>query len=249
MTFVLVPGAWLGAWCWGEVGALLREAGRDAIALSLTGVGERAHLLTPEIGLKAHVSDVVTLLRGRDLSNVVLVGHSYGGTVITAAADEIPERVGWLVYLDGAVPRDGESNDDVVGADMAVHLRDSALRVGDGWCVPPPSVSDWGLPAGVREWVEGRVTAHPLRCFAEPVRLRSPAATALKRAYLRSSQQSPLYGRLMERARQAGWRCKDLPGGHYPMLTTPRAVASALLELVENAQSETQSGKRDNELH
>jgi pimeloyl-ACP methyl ester carboxylesterase len=115
MTFVLVPGAWLGAWCWDEVVALLREAGRDAIALSLSGLAERAHLLTPEIGLKAHVSDVVTLLRDRDISDAVLVGHSYGGTVITAAADEVPERVRWLAYLDAAVPRDGESNDDVVG--------------------------------------------------------------------------------------------------------------------------------------
>lgn len=249
MTFVLVAGAWLGAWCWGDVAALLRAAGHDAIALSLTGVGERAHLLTPEVGLDAHVADVVAQLRNRDLSNVVLVGHSYGGTVITAAADEVPERICCLVYLDGGVPRDGESNDDVVGADMAARLRDSALRAGDGWRVPPPSVADWDLPANLCEWVERRLTPHPLRSLTEPVRLRSPAAAALKRVYLRSSEPSPLYGRLMERARLAGWRCKDLPGGHYAMLTAPRAVASALIELTEDSGvGDMEGGKCDDDL-
>jgi pimeloyl-ACP methyl ester carboxylesterase len=243
MTFVLVPGAWLGAWCWEEVVALLRAAGRDAIGLTLTGLGERAHLLTPEVGLAAHVSDVVTLLRRRDISDAVLVGHSYGGTVITAAADQVPERVRWLVYLDGAVPRDGESNDDVVGADIAARLRDSALRAGDRRDVPPPSVSDWELPADRCAAVARRLTPHPLRCFAEPVRLRSPLATTLGRAYLRSSQQSRLYGGLMDRARAAGWWCKDLPGGHYPMLTAPRAVAMALLELPENARDDRREAR------
>jgi pimeloyl-ACP methyl ester carboxylesterase len=244
MTFVLVPGAWLGAWCWDEVVALLRAARRDAIALTLAGLGERAHLLTPEIGLEAHVSDVVTLLRERDISDAVLVGHSYGGTVITAAADQVPERVRWLAYLDGAVPRDGESNDDVVGADIAARLRDSALRAGDRCYVPPPSVSDWELPADRHAWVASRLTPHPLRSFAEPVRLRSPAATTLRRAYLRSSPQSPLYGGLMDRARGAGWWCKDLPGGHYPMLTAPRAVASALLELAEDTRRDTREAEQ-----
>jgi pimeloyl-ACP methyl ester carboxylesterase len=234
MTFVLVPGAWLGAWCWDEVVALLHAAGREAIALTLTGLGERAHLLTPEVGLRAHVSDVVTLLRERDIRDAVLVGHSYGGTVITAAADEVPERVRWLAYLDGSVPRDGESNDDVVGPDIAARLRDSARSAGDRHFVPPPSVSDWGLPGNLCEWVASRLTPHPLRSFAEPVRLRSPVAMTLRRACLRSSRQSPLYGGLMDRARAAGWWCKDMPGDHYPMLTAPQAVASALLELAEN---------------
>jgi pimeloyl-ACP methyl ester carboxylesterase len=249
MTFVLVPGAWLGAWCWDDVVALLREAGQDAIGMTLTGIGERAHLLTPEIGLRAHVSDVVTLLRDLDLSNVVLVGHSYGGTVNTAAADEVPERVRWLVYLDGAVPLDGESNDDVIGADKSARLRENAVRVGDAWCVPPPSVADWGLPAHLRDLVERRLTPHPLRSLAEPIRLRSPAAVALKRAYLRSSQKSRLYGLLMDRARRAGWWCKDLPGGHYPMLTMPRAVGSALLELTEAASGDAGDGKHDDNFH
>jgi pimeloyl-ACP methyl ester carboxylesterase len=231
MTFVLVPGAWLGAWCWSDVVELLAAAGQDAIALSLAGLGERAHLLTPEVGLETHVTEVVALLNERNLLNVVLVGHSYGGTVITAAAEVVPQRIEWLVYLDGSVPQDGESNDNVVGREMASRLHQDALRAGDDWRLPPPSVSDWELPADVRELVQTQLRPHPLRSLTEPVRLRSPVAAALKRAYLRSSQRSALYGSLMDRARKAGWWCEDLCGGHYAMLTAPRAVAAALLQL------------------
>src|SRR5262249_14699329 len=135
MTFVLVAGAWLGAWCWRDVVAELRAAGREAVALALTGLGETAHLLRPDIGLETHVADVVGLLRERALCDVVLVGHSYGGTVITAAAEKLPRQLRCLVYLDAAVPLDGESNDDVVGPEIAMVLHEAARVSGEGWLV------------------------------------------------------------------------------------------------------------------
>jgi pimeloyl-ACP methyl ester carboxylesterase len=230
-TFVLVPGAWLGGWCWRDVAALLRVPDHTIIAATLTGLGERAHLLCPQIGLHTHVQDVVGLLRYRDLRSVILVGHSYGGTVITAVAEQVPERIGCLVYLDASVPRDGESNNDVIGPEMAEQLRSAAASDGDGWRVPPAHYVVSRLPDAIRPWVEKRLTPHPLRCFDEPIQLRSEAAAALKRAFIRTSPQSALYERLVNRAREAGWHCRELHGGHYAMLTEPQAVAAALAEL------------------
>lgn len=230
-TFVFVPGAWLGGWCWRDVAAPLQAAGHAVISATLTGLGERAHLLNPQIGLYTHVADIVGLLHWRDLSGVILVGHSYGGTVITAVAEQVPDRIRRLVYLDASVPRDGESNDDVIGPEMAAQLRSDAQAGGEGWRVPPAQYVLTGLADAIRVWVEERLTPHPLRSFAEPVQLRSRGAAALPRAFIRTSMQSNLYGRLIDQAREAGWYHRELTGGHYPMLREPQAVAAALGEL------------------
>jgi pimeloyl-ACP methyl ester carboxylesterase len=230
-TFLLVPGAWLGGWCWRDVAAPLAAAGHSVIAATLTGLGERVHLLSPQVGLRTHVDDIVGLLHYRDLNGVILVGHSYGGTVITAVAEQAADRIRQLVYLDASVPRDGESNDDVIGPKMAAQLRSGAQSAGEGWRVPPAQYVLTGLSDAMRVRVEERLTPHPLRSFAEPVQLRSRAAAALPRAFIRTSMQSDLYGRLIDRAREAGWYCRELTGGHYAMLREPQAVASALSEL------------------
>jgi pimeloyl-ACP methyl ester carboxylesterase len=231
-VFLLVPGAWLGGWCWRDVTGHLQAGGHAVTAATLTGLGERAHLLRPEIGLDTHVADIVGLLHHQDLKGVTLVGHSYGGTVITAAAELVPDRIGRLVYLDAAVPRDGESNNDVVGPELAADLREVAKSAGEGWRVPPPAPSiGSGLPDSLRSWIEERLTPHPLRSFDQPVHLRSPVAAALPRAFIRTSRQSALYAGLMERAQKGGWICRDLEGGHYPMFSEPRRVAWALAEL------------------
>jgi pimeloyl-ACP methyl ester carboxylesterase len=203
-TFLFVPGAWLGGWCWRDVATPLRAAGHLVIDATLTGLGERAHLLNPQIGLQTHVADIVGLLHYRDLNGVSLVGHSYGGIVITAVAEWAPERIRRLVYLDASVPRDGESNDDVVGAEMAARLRSDAQSRGEGWRVPPAEYVLTGLTDAMRVWVEERLTPHPLRSFAEPVQLRSQAAAALPRAFIRTLWQtyrpSPQRGLVLPRA-------------------------------------------------
>jgi pimeloyl-ACP methyl ester carboxylesterase len=230
-TFLFVPGAWLGGWCWLDVATPLRAAGHTVICATLTGLGERAHLLTPQIGLHTHIEDIAALLHYRDLNDVILIGHSYAGTVITAVAEQMPDRIRRLVYLDASVPQDGESNDDVIGPEMAAQLRSDAQLRGEGWRVPPAEYVLRGLADEIRVWVKARLTPHPLHCFTEPVQLRSPAAAALPRAFIRTSPQSDLYGRLVARAREAGWYCRELTGGHYPMLREPQLVASALTML------------------
>jgi pimeloyl-ACP methyl ester carboxylesterase len=232
-TFLLVPGAWLGGWCWRHVAPDLRADGHSVIAATLTGLGERAHLLSPDIDLDTHISDIVALFEYRDLHDVILVGHSYGGTVITAVAERVADRIRRLVYLDASVPRDGESNDDVIGPTMAAQLRASAMTEGDGWKVPPaPYVLQRLSEHPLREWVAASLKPHPLRAFAQPVRLNSPQAAALPRGFIQTTR-SDLYRGLMARAREAGWRCREIGGGHYAMITEPKAVAAALNELSE----------------
>jgi pimeloyl-ACP methyl ester carboxylesterase len=229
--FIFVAGAWLGGWCWRDVASPLQAAGHTVIAATLSGLGERAHLLSRQIGLRTHVSDVVELLRYRDLRGVTLIGHSYGGTVITAAAEQVPERIGRLVYLDASIPRDGESNNDVIGPRQTAQLRAWAETDGEGWRVPPAPYVLENLSDVARQWVAERLTPHPLRPFEEAVQLRSPAAASLPRSFLQTSLQSGLYRGLMARARAAGWHCRELKGGHYPMFREPQLVAAALSEL------------------
>jgi pimeloyl-ACP methyl ester carboxylesterase len=230
-TFLFVPGAWLGGWCWRDVAGDLRAAGHTVITPTLTGFGERAHLLSRDVGLQTHVADIASMLRYCDLSRVILVGHSHGGTVITAYAEHVPDLLCGLDYLNASVPREGKSNNDVIGPKMTADLRSAAEGAGEGWRVPPAAYVVAHLAETIRHRVEARLTPHPLRAFEEKVQLRSNEAAALPRAFIRTSLQSALYEVPIDRARAAGWYCRDLKGGHYAMLTEPHAVASALIGL------------------
>jgi pimeloyl-ACP methyl ester carboxylesterase len=130
-TFVLVHGGWFGGWCWQKVIPFLEEAGHEVYAPTLTGLAERASELSPEVGLDTHIQDIVDLLEEKNLHGVILVGHSYGGMVITGVVDQVPERIAHLVYFDTFVPRDGESIADVAPIPIYV-LRKQAQAHGDG---------------------------------------------------------------------------------------------------------------------
>jgi pimeloyl-ACP methyl ester carboxylesterase len=230
-TFVLVPGAWLGAWCWRDVVAILHRRGHGAVPVTLPGLAERAHLLTAEIGLDAHARDVSGFLHRGDFRDVVLVGHSYGGAVITAVAELVPDRLRCLVFLDASTPGHGESTSDTLPEALAEHIRRIAREHGDGWLLPPPVMDDVTPDENMRRWIETQVSAHPLRCLEQPVRCRSPASTLLPRAFLRTSGPDSHYQPVLERARSTGWYCRELAGGHYAMFTMPHVVADALIDV------------------
>src|SRR5947208_4541944 len=135
-TFVLVHGAWFGSWCWQKIIPFLEAAGHEVYAPTLTGLAERASELSPEVGLDTHIQDIVGELVEKNLHGVILVGHSYGGMVITGVVDAVPERIAHLVYLDTFVPRDGESMAGVVSL-LRYVLRKQARAHGDGCNVDP----------------------------------------------------------------------------------------------------------------
>jgi pimeloyl-ACP methyl ester carboxylesterase len=231
-TFVLVHGAWHGGWCWKKLRPLLRSAGHRVFSPSLTGLGERSHLLSPEIDLETHIRDVIAVIEYEDLDNVVLVGHSYGGMVITGVADRIGARLAQQVYLDAFVPNDGESLNDMVDGFMQFSMRE------DGWRVAPPCpVQAWGLTDEADiAWAQARIGDHPLRCFTQPLRLAGQARTPSRGAFVQTGDYSGWPPGLIwiERAEQRGLehRTLDFSAGHDAMITQPRELAEILLDLV-----------------
>jgi pimeloyl-ACP methyl ester carboxylesterase len=229
--FVLVHGAWHGGWCWSRVAPLLRGAGHQVYAPTLTGLGEGADPPTPAVGLDTHVRDVLELLASQDLAEVVLVGHSYAGMVITAVADRVAERLAHLVYLDAFVPEDGQCVLDLVTPERAELFREQARTMGDGWLVPALPLEAWGVtdPTDV-QWATRRILPQPLGTLEQPLRLSGGSAASLPRTYISTDHLT--FQRFAERARtEHGWRTRHLATGHDAMITRPRELAALLLEI------------------
>jgi pimeloyl-ACP methyl ester carboxylesterase len=241
-TFVLVHGGWHGGWCWQKVIPLLEAAGHQVYAPTLTGLAERASELSPDVGLDTHIQDIVGLLVDKDLHGVVLVGHSYGGMVITGVVDAVPERIAHLVYLDTFVPRDGESMVDV--SSIVKYLVRKQVQA-DGWRVDPPKERSLGVTTEPdRSWVRSRLTPQPLKTLEQPLQLKNPAIVSTKpRTYIECTSGG-FFFLLMQRIvahllapralppTEAGWRLRKLPTGHDAMITMPRELADLLLEVV-----------------
>jgi len=222
-TFVLVHGAWHGGWCWRFVRPLLK--GHEVFAPSLTGLGERKHLARSNIDLDTHTEDVVSLLEMEDLRDVILVGHSYGGMVITGAADRAHARIRRLVYLDAFVPENGKCALDYVVPERAARMREEGERTGT---VTPPPVSLWGLtrPEHI-DFVKPREAPHPYRTMAQPIRL---GGFKLPRTFVYCS--SPATGSFDQFAAKyrsdPAWQFFELETGHDAMILMPERVAEIL---------------------
>jgi pimeloyl-ACP methyl ester carboxylesterase len=234
-TFVLVHGAWHGAWCWARVMAALRAAGHDAHAVTLTGVGERAHLVSRDITLDLHVTDVVNLIQCEELRDVVLVGHSYGGLPITGAADRLlardPALLRHLVYIDAVVPHPGESWSSHHAPELvAQRLADSAAH--PQGALPPPDAALYGLTGADCDWVNRRQTPHPFGQYREPLHFDATRLATLPRTFIDCiSPAWPSIAPMRQRVRtQPGWRVRELATGHDAMVSAPGPLARLLLE-------------------
>lgn len=232
--YVLVHGGGHAGWCYQRVARLLRSAGHEVYTPTLTGLSERSHLLSPEIDLDTHITDVVAVLHYEDLHDVILVGHSYGGMVITGIADRASDRIGRLVYLDAANPVNGQSLLDV--APMIGMVRPEGMVVDGVELVLLPS-AEAGLFYGVTDpadvaWMAERLTGHPWKCFEQPLELTDEDALwAIPQYHISCTSTLPTRDpELTGKARAAG-RLWDIDTGHDLMITEPEAVTDALLQV------------------
>jgi pimeloyl-ACP methyl ester carboxylesterase len=233
-TFVLVHGAWRGSWLWKRVRPALQAAGHEVFTPTLTGVGERSHLLAPEVGLETHIGDVENLIRWEELTDVVLCGHSYAGCVVTGAADRLADRLRALVYLDAFVPEDGQSLLDLLPAEQRAQTVASAI---DGWRVPPIPAAVFNVNADDREWVDAQCTVQPLASFEQPVSLSGQVDRLEHVVYVLATgfREGSPFPQFFERAKAKGWRTATVAAGHDVMLDAPGEVARILFEASESA--------------
>jgi pimeloyl-ACP methyl ester carboxylesterase len=228
-TFLVAHGAWSAGWAWKKMRPLLHQSGHVLFAPTYTGIGERVHLASPEVGLDTHIADILGVLHFEDLRSVFLIGHSYGGMVATAVADRAPERLVRLIYLDAFVPRDGESLFDLHPAEIREEMREAVRTVGGGWRIPPVP-----LPPDTSEedvaWVMPRRVMQPVKTFEQRLSL-SGAGWRVPRTYIYCTRPGPgdIFRPFAERARiEPGWQYLEINSTHSPHVTAPDALAALL---------------------
>jgi len=226
-TFVLVHGAWHGGWCWRRVAPLLRAEGHEVFAPTLTGLGERAHLARPETDLNTHITDVTALMEMEDLRDVTLVGHSYGGFVITGVADRAASRLASLVYLDAFVPENGKSLADYVPESG----RAGFVASGETNGFPSFPLARFGVTdANDVAWAQRHIVNQPFRTFTQKLILANPPPK-LPRSFIACTEPSmgtfdPWYAALRN---NPAWRFHEIKTGHDAMITESRQLAGLLL--------------------
>lgn len=230
-TFVLVHGSFGGGWVWQHVTPHLRAAEHAVYIPRLTGVSDRSHLLDCGVDLSTHITDVADLLFYEDISDVVLVGHSYAGMVITGVAAEAPERLKQVVYLDAYAPKEGQTEVDLWPDEWQETIHGGA-EAGNGLREPPSPATLGVTDPEMADWMKARMTPQPLATYTEPVPGGSAKSAALPRAYVHCTEGpiTHVFAPFAEAARADGWPVYELATGHAAMLTAPREMAEILLE-------------------
>jgi pimeloyl-ACP methyl ester carboxylesterase len=232
-TFVLLHGAFHGAWCWARVTPLLRGAGHAVFTPTQTGLGDRAHLLSAAITLETFVDDLVAVLETEELTDAILVGHSFGGNAITGAAHRVPGRVRHLVYLDAVFPRSGLAPLDASVPEIAAQRRAAAADTGFV-SIAPPAPSAFGVPDGPdADWLRRRMTPQPYGSMNTPITFDGAPDAGRPATYVACTD--PVYAplaRARDQARaQPGWAWREIATGHDCMVTAPRETADLLMEI------------------
>jgi pimeloyl-ACP methyl ester carboxylesterase len=226
--FLLVHGGMVGGWCWKKVRHCLEGKGHVVWTPTLTGLGERKHLSHPGVDLELHINDIVNMISYEDLSDIILVGHSYGGMVITGVADRVPQKINRLIYLDALIPQNGESMFDIVDPKIISYLTNAAQAEGDGWQVPPPPPQSYNFddPEDTK-WVTSKSTPHPLKSFEQRLSLQN-SPKAFPKHYIKCLRDHSLDS-MLERAKNMGFTCSLIDSGHFPMITEPEKLCTLLI--------------------
>jgi pimeloyl-ACP methyl ester carboxylesterase len=231
-AFVLVHGAWHGAWCWRRITPLLEAAGHRSIATSCRGVGERADELTPEIGLDTYVSDVIAVIESAGLSDVVLVGHSHGGWIVAGVADRIPERIAKFVFLDANLVGAGSSQFSTLAPELLAARRAAARLSPGGLSMPPPPASAFGITNEADiAWVDSQLTPQPLKTYEDALQLEHPLGNGLPRTYIACVEPpfSAVATAHQWAKAQPDWHYLEIATGHDAMVIAPELLAATLL--------------------
>ena len=227
-TFVLVHGSWAGSVVWRELAPRLRKAGHEVYAPTLTGIGARKHLLNREIDLDTHIQDVIGVIDDADLSDIVLVGNSYGGMVISGVAERVPEKVASLVYLDAFVPENGQSLFSLLPPEA--HL---ATVPGEDWLVSPPTSAVFGLkrPEVIALW-EAKSAPHPLATLTQPPKLTGGIGRVRQKMYILGTDPAR-FTRFYDKAKSnPGWTVQTLPCTTLMQLEMPDELTAILLRAI-----------------
>ena len=238
-NFVLVHGAWHGGWCWQRVTAALQAQGHRVHAVTLTGLGERAHLLSPAITLDTHIDDVISAIEVEELHDVILAVHSYAGMIGTAVADRLSKHLKHLVYVDAVIPKPGESWSSTQSAAVQ-QQRLSAAQASTRFSFPPPDPEVFGLNGEDHAWVKRRQTPHPGNTYQAPLDFDIKRVAAIPRTFINCTQ--PALGTIEpSRLRvkdpkfwDGAWlpnsKIVELKTGHDPMISEPAALTKILLD-------------------
>ena len=229
-TFVLLHGGWHGGWCWRKVAERLRHAGHEVFTPTFTGMGEREHIWTPEVGLSTHVQDVLNVIRFEQLGRIILVGHSYGGTIMTLLADRMAQAIDALVYVDAIIPEDGVSGWDGFPEQRKADMLAGAKTLG-GQRVPPPDPSVWGVTeAEDVAWLRACCSPHPLKTMHDVPQLGQAWQSVRTKHYiLAGAQANPRFQAYYDSVQsQPNWTTEVIVGSHDLMVTHPHELSMAL---------------------
>ena len=235
-TFVLVHGTWGGGWMWRTVADSLRAHGHTVYTPTLTGLGEREHLVSRQTNLDTHIQDIAGVIACEQLVDVVLVGTSYAGLVISGVADRMPEAIGALIYLNSALPQNGKCMMDTVPAERRATVQKLADEQGKGYLIPSSLVLDTGIEnEQARDAFLKRMSSHPLPSLLQPISLTGRYTEVALKAYVLATKKiSHHFQDYYDWAKQQpGWTAHTIASHHYPMATMPEATAALLMQIAE----------------
>lgn len=228
-TFVLVHGAWHGGWCWRQVSDALIKQGHRVFSPTLTGLGERSHLISKDVNLTTHITDVANVFTYEDLSGVVLVGHSYGGIIISGVAERLADKISSIVFLDAFLPEDGETLLEKSSPGF-VKAINTAIETGEVGIKPPPAAA-FGVQEAARAWVDGKTTAQPVGTYTERSIFKGGRNKIAKKTYVRANgYKSTTFDANLAKVKAAGgWKTYELDIGHDVMVVDPERITSLIL--------------------